>query len=332
MTEASSRARSFDRAAAQYAASRPSYPPAVLDAVEELLGRPLAGARVADVGAGTGLATALLRERGASVIGVEPGDGMTAEFRQALPDVPVVRGDGNALPLADACLDLITYAQSWQWTDTGRSVPQALRVLRPGGALAIWWNTTASDVPWIVAQAERVARHCGSAAPRSRPGDAEAFRLAGLDRLPVTRRALRWSRDVPLDPPRQPHQPLGVPRPGRGARGRLPGGGGGTATGTVPRRNRPRDLRRRPLRRPEPLISCVAQTRPRAPPAANNQPAASCTCRPPAYQWTPARISLICPPRSVPHPARGRRSAPQSRAFRTSPHLPHMAPPDRKGK
>lgn len=200
---ADSRAHSFNAAAAQYAANRPSYPPALLDTVERLMGRPLAGARVADVGAGTGIATVLLRERGAEVIAVEPGGGMAAQFRRALPDVPIVRGDGNALPLADASRDLITYAQSWHWTDTGRSVPEALRVLRPGGALALWWNTSALDVPWIAEQHERVARHCGVRPPASssgeRPGDSRAIELAGLSGLAVVRRHLRWSRVVPLD-------------------------------------------------------------------------------------------------------------------------------------
>ena len=197
---ARSRAQSFDVAAAQYAASRPSYPPALLDTIEEFAGRRLAGAQVADVGAGTGIATVLLRERGADVVAVEPGERMAAAFRQALPDVPIVRGDGNALPLAGASRDLMVYAQSWQWTDPGRSVPEALRVLRPGGALAIWWNTTAFDVPWIREQHERIARHCG-VKPRSsvRPGDSDAVRLAGLTGLRVTRRHVRWSRTVSLD-------------------------------------------------------------------------------------------------------------------------------------
>ncbi|MFI0739388.1 class I SAM-dependent methyltransferase [Streptomyces sp. NPDC021100] len=196
------RARSFDTATAQYASSRPSYPPALLDAVEELSGRRLAGARVADVGAGTGIATALLCARGAEVVAVEPGAAMARRCREALPGVPVVRGDGNALPLAGSSLDLVTYAQSWQWTDPARSVPEALRVLRPGGALAIWWNTTAFDVPWLRAQRERIARAtCGTEQPahRVRPGDADAVRLAGLTGLRVVRRLLRWSRTVSLD-------------------------------------------------------------------------------------------------------------------------------------
>jgi SAM-dependent methyltransferase len=197
---ASSRAHSFNSAAAQYEASRPSYPPALFDFVEEFLSRSLAGVRVADVGAGTGIATSLLRERGADVVAVEPGDAMAVEFRRVLPDVPIVRGDGNALPLADASHDLITYAQSWQWTDIGRSVPEALRVLRTDGALAIWWNTTAFDVPWIRAQHERIAHHCGVPARSAvRPNDSEAVRLAGLTGLRVVRRQIRWQRTVPLD-------------------------------------------------------------------------------------------------------------------------------------
>ncbi|MEV6839715.1 methyltransferase domain-containing protein [Streptomyces sp. NPDC051133] len=197
---AGSRAHSFNSAAVQYEASRPSYPPALFDAVEEFMSRSLVGVRVADIGAGTGIATRLLHERGADVIAVEPGDAMAAEFRRALPDVPVVRGDGNALPLADSSRDLITYAQSWQWTDTSRSVPEALRVLYAGGALAVWWNTTAFDVPWIRAQHERIADHCGVPARSAvRPDDDEAIRLAGLSGLRVTRRQIRWQREVSLD-------------------------------------------------------------------------------------------------------------------------------------
>ncbi len=125
------RAQSFNAVAAQYADHRPTYPPALFDAIEELTGRPLAGSRVADVGAGTGVATARLLERDAHVVAVEPGEGMAAEFRRRLPGTPVVRGDGDALPLAAHSADLITYAQSWHWTDPARSVPEALRVLRP---------------------------------------------------------------------------------------------------------------------------------------------------------------------------------------------------------
>ncbi|MFB6818736.1 class I SAM-dependent methyltransferase [Streptomyces sp. NPDC056347] len=191
-----SRALSFDRAAAQYAAARPGYPPALLDAVEELAGRPLDGARTADIGAGTGIATRLLHERGARVTAVEPGAGMAAQLHRSLPHLPVVRGDGNRLPLATASADLITYAQSWHWTDRALAAAEAVRVLRPGGALALWWNVSDQSVPWVAEQDARLRRFLGAgesahgspALPRELPPS-----------LDFAHRLLPWTRRVPLD-------------------------------------------------------------------------------------------------------------------------------------
>ncbi|MCM2580384.1 class I SAM-dependent methyltransferase [Streptomyces meridianus] len=197
MTPSSAQALSFDAVADQYAASRPGYPTELFDAVEELTGRPLAGADVVDVGAGTGIATALLRERGARVTAAEPTTGMAAGLRAAQPDVPVVRADGNALPFRDASADLVTYAQAWHWTDPARSVPEALRVLRPGGALALWWNVPDLAHQWVAEQERRLTERCATYRPSGFPDTVPGL-LAPFG-LRIATRSVRWSRRITID-------------------------------------------------------------------------------------------------------------------------------------
>ena len=101
-----------------------------------------------------------------------------------------MRGDGNRLPLVTSGFDFLTYAQAWHWTDPAPLLPEARRVLRPGGALALWWNDMDAPVPWIAEQDERIRalfrRHWG-----------HLPRAAG--RIGVHHPRVRWSRRIPLD-------------------------------------------------------------------------------------------------------------------------------------
>ena len=40
-------------------------------------------------------------------------------------------------------------AQSWHWFDSPRALTEVERLLRPGGALALVWNTYDTSVPWV---------------------------------------------------------------------------------------------------------------------------------------------------------------------------------------
>jgi len=142
------RASSFGAAAAQYAQHRPGYAEAAilwcLAPVSNA--RP---ARVADVGAGTGILTGALAHLGADVVAVEPDQAMLAELRRQLPGVRAVEGSAEALPLPDRSVDAVLCGQAMHWFDLGRALPEIARVLTPGGVLAGLWNVDDDRVGWV---------------------------------------------------------------------------------------------------------------------------------------------------------------------------------------
>lgn len=95
--------------------------------------------------------------------------------------------------------DLLTYAQSWHWTDPTLAVPEALRVLRPGGALALWWNTDAHDVPWIADSGRRIDRHFAGLNLSAEKRNFDARFADPTGNLDFVHHEIRWSRRVPLD-------------------------------------------------------------------------------------------------------------------------------------
>jgi SAM-dependent methyltransferase len=138
-------ARGFADVADVYERGRPGYPAEAIAAI----GLP-AGARVADVGAGTGKLTRALLAAGLDVVAVEPLDGMRARLVAELPAVEALAGTAEALPLPDASVDAVACGDSFHWFDPQRAAPELARVIRPGGTLAILCNTPArhAEVPW----------------------------------------------------------------------------------------------------------------------------------------------------------------------------------------
>jgi SAM-dependent methyltransferase len=190
----------FDPLADAYAAARPSYPDQVLVDIERILGRTLSGADVVEVGAGTGIATRLLLGQGARVVPVEPGPSMLARLLDRNPGLPAIRADGEALPLRAGVADLVCYAQAWHWVDVPVAAAEAARVLRPGGALAVWWNDVdAGELRWWQRQQERLERMSPGYRRdyRTRPY-ADELRWTGHFSEVVTLTG-RWRRRIGID-------------------------------------------------------------------------------------------------------------------------------------
>jgi SAM-dependent methyltransferase len=136
-------ADSFQHGADGYDRHRPGYP---AETVSWLFGD---AASVLDLGAGTGKLTVELVRLGATVTAVDPSDDMLRVLRARLPHVTTLRGSAEQIPLADASVDLVTVAQAWHWVDPGAASAEVVRVLRPGGRLALIWNSRDESVGWV---------------------------------------------------------------------------------------------------------------------------------------------------------------------------------------
>jgi SAM-dependent methyltransferase len=134
----------FRQVADAYERGRPGYPE---EAVRWLVGEGLRD--VVDLGAGTGKLTRVLVALGHRVSAVEPLEEMRAELEVAVPGARVLVGRAEAIPLPDASADVVTCAQSFHWFDHGKALLEIARVLRPGGRLAIVWNSRDDRDPWM---------------------------------------------------------------------------------------------------------------------------------------------------------------------------------------
>jgi SAM-dependent methyltransferase len=93
------------------------------------------GLDVLDAGCGEGYGTALLARTAAKAVGVELVPDVHAHARSTYPEAEFLLADLCALPLPDACMDLVVSHQVIEHLpDIGRYLAEVHRVLRPGGA------------------------------------------------------------------------------------------------------------------------------------------------------------------------------------------------------
>jgi len=110
--------------------------PALADAVEPLVAHAATG-RVLDVGCGGGTLAARLAAAGAQVVGIDPSSAQMSLVARGRA-VAGCRAAAEQLPFADAAFDAVIASCAWKhWDGPARGVEECLRVLRPGGRLAV---------------------------------------------------------------------------------------------------------------------------------------------------------------------------------------------------
>ena len=128
----------FSDRAADYLKYRPSYPTAAIDKI--LQGNGSSSQLVAaDLGAGTGISSRILAERGIKVLAIEPNAAMR-QAAQSHQEVEYRDATAEATGLPDASVDLVTCFQSFHWFDVETTLLEFHRILKSSGRLALIWS------------------------------------------------------------------------------------------------------------------------------------------------------------------------------------------------
>jgi len=136
-------------AADDYNVFAPAASQRLVDEFVRLSGLP-AGARVADLGCGSGTFTTLLASAGYDCIGLDISAKLIAVGRQKYPGIGFVAGDIERLPLPDASVDgVLLSGVVHHFPDPSRCAAEVFRVLRPDGRFVAFDPNRRNPFMWL---------------------------------------------------------------------------------------------------------------------------------------------------------------------------------------
>ena len=145
----------FTHQADAYQRSRPAYPAELLDLLIAD-SRLRHGDPVADFGAGTGIMTRMLIERGFVVSAIEPNESMRS--RAEVPEALWIAGTFEQSILETASQRWAVAAQAFHWADPLRALPEIHRILQPNCLFTVLWNNRAKAENDIVSWTDAAIR------------------------------------------------------------------------------------------------------------------------------------------------------------------------------
>jgi ubiquinone/menaquinone biosynthesis C-methylase UbiE len=136
-------------AADDYNVFTPEASARLIDAFVELSGL-APGARVADLGCGSGTFTALLARRGYDCVGLDISTKLLVVGRRKYPGIEFVEGDIERLPFHDASFDgVLLSGVVHHFPDPSRCAAEVCRVLRPQGRFVAFDPNRRNPFMWL---------------------------------------------------------------------------------------------------------------------------------------------------------------------------------------
>jgi SAM-dependent methyltransferase len=121
----------------------------LIAAFAQLSGLPL-GARVADLGCGSGVFTELLRRQGYQSVGLDISPKLVALGRRKYPGLELVEGDAENLPFESASLDgVLLSGLVHHFPDPRRLAIEVKRVLKNGGRFVAFDPNRMNPFMWL---------------------------------------------------------------------------------------------------------------------------------------------------------------------------------------
>jgi SAM-dependent methyltransferase len=134
------RSPDFARTASDYARHRAGFPAELLDRLNAR-GIARAGARVVDLGTGTGSLARLFAAHGCTVTGVDIAGPLLAQAQrlgqEAGLEIEYVETPAEATGLPDGAFDVVSAGQCWHWFDRPAAAREVARLLTDGGSVVI---------------------------------------------------------------------------------------------------------------------------------------------------------------------------------------------------
>lgn len=143
-------AQRFTNRVEDYVKYRPHYPVELVTYLQQQFGL-LPGKAIADIGAGTGISTALFLQAGYEVWAVEPNEAMLAKARELLSHFPAFHAllaTAENTSLENESVDAIIAGQAFHWFNVEKCRTEFKRILKAEGLVVLMWNERNTRSPF----------------------------------------------------------------------------------------------------------------------------------------------------------------------------------------